>query len=277
MSLLNQLKKNFHLAIKSFSTKSYFFSLGIDFIALILFALLSLTVNIPISRLFQDLEQYLGYLQNVELLSPSMLSSVENIYLALFFLVVAFFFLLFLIVSSTRLFLWRRLTNSKLSMEKYSIRFFRYLKYFGFFLLSILIFFSPILIIIFNQNMAEQVLLRPDRLRAFSVIIIVFILAYLHLYTTFNFLFSKTSKFGVSIKNTYLLGILGLGYFVIPYIYSISVFFALFYLFSFFRFILPMIIIIVIYVAFILAFISFHRLYINKLLVQMYKKYISKK
>lgn len=277
VKLFNFLKKNIVLLKKSISTKSYFYSLAIDVVSLILFVGVLALFLMPAYSALTDIETILSGVTDASQITAQMTETIQNAYsIMVIFSILAIFASLF-VLSATRLFFWRRLLKSRSPSERFSKKVFRYLRHhLGALIFFILFVVIPGIIVASNVSSVADLIMSRERLRAFTIFIVVIMLFYLHLHVLFNYIFAKTSKLFFSFKNSFSLGITQFNYFIVPYL-IIGIFsYAVSYLLFLSRYILSLRFVVIAHIVFFVLAIPVYRLFISKLISILYKKYLSK-
>ncbi len=216
MKAITFLKKNLALLKRSLIPKDILFSLSVDVVSLAAIVGFMMLIFIPIQTSLERFDQNLGAGISADTLSPEMVAAMQSIFYEVLFLFGIFIVGHIFIYSASRLFLWRRLTRSRAPSERWYHRAGRYLRHFGisFFIFLILI-FGPMLAV--SSRASELGAAGSQRIAQVGLLFAVLIFIYIHLNVIFNHLFARSSKVFSSLKNTFTIAFIHIGYFIFPY------------------------------------------------------------
>jgi hypothetical protein len=275
MKPLTFLKKNISLLKYSFDKKQFLHSLGIDVLLILLFVAFVFAFLFPLQNAIDEAAEILPTAVRGDMVEQNALLTLEDIYNRILILGIAFFISTCVAYTATRLFIWRRISKSKAPSELMRKRFGRYVVHFFVILAGIILFmgipFGFILVLARNVEV-----LAPQQVRSLSILMTILLLTLFHLQLIFNRLFALSSKAWISVKQSVNIGFLRINYFIIPYIIGILLFLVAVIPGRLLGFILPGRIHLVVYVLLLLAYVSVMRLYLNKLIAIIQKKFYSK-
>ena len=272
MGFKNYLKKNLSLLKKAIKKKNVISSVSSDATIVVAFLLLFFTLLLPVHGLVQDMEDALVGFQPDDI-SPELMDYAQAMIIKASVFIASFLILMSMIAFFSRLFLWRYLSNVKSASESKKMKVRRYLKYyFSSLMILISMMLVPILLLIINITQLQNLAQNPERMMALSLVILLFIVLYVHLSMVFTKVFAITSKTFYSLGKAFSVGLGEVQYFLLPYlIIVLSVYVIDFLLRGLLTFIPPELSL-AFYAILVFALLTISRLFFSRLIGVLYKK-----
>lgn len=266
------LRKNLSLFKYSLTKSEFLHSYGLDILAVALLFGLSFGFLTPIQHSLDTLQELLPTVVEADNVAPSVIQTLESTYVRIAVLFVIYLILSVMVVSATRLFIWRRLAKSKAPSELLMRRFGRYVVHFLMTVLGIVVFIGiPLLLIIASTKNVQT--LTPEKIQSFAILLATTTLLFMHLYLVFNRVYARSSKAWVSVTKAFSIGLLRINYFILPYVLGFLLLIIVSLIGLLFRSIFPSQVFTVLYVLVFTAYLSVMRLYLNKLIAVVHKKF----
>ncbi|MFP4656530.1 MAG: hypothetical protein ACLFNK_03035 [Candidatus Woesearchaeota archaeon] len=272
MRITTYLKRNYALFQKSLETRKLMVSVLADmFVIAMLFASFYVFIN-PILNIFQDINSVF-----LEASTRGAVPDVETMFMNIILLFIGFVVVLSVSYISSRFFIWRMLSNSRLASERLRNRFNKFAKhYFSTLLLFAGYMLIPGVIIYLSLNSVPNIAEYPERLMAISAFTTLILLFFIHLYTVFNYVFARSSRFFHSINSMISVGINNIQYFVLAYLIFSLLSWLLNLVYAPMNFILPGVVVLVATVLIYLVALGVLRLYLSRLIAVIYKRVYGK-
>lgn len=265
MKLSKFLYKNKVLLQSSLSKERFIASLLTDVFVIVAIVLAYFIFLIPIVEVMAGFESL-----SQEMAPEEALAAVGGVATQMILLFTGYVLLVSVSSISSRLFIWRKLSNAVYRSEKIARKLLRYMKHFaGTLLISISILIVPLLIGFLSVLRVENMAHYPERVLALSVMSLAFILLLAHLLTNFNYAFARSSKITHSYKAAFQVGLSNIHYFILPYLVLFLVVYVVDFISGFLlRGLFSFLVQVIVY----LALLSVLRLYMSRLIAVLYKK-----
>lgn len=268
------MKKNIDLFVNSLDLRRYSLGLAIDFLVVSIIFVISYFSAARIQQLLHRIEEISSLFNVSGDLPNSMIAELEMFFVNIFGIIFVSIILTILLISISRVYLFRKLLNVKSPSEALKRKLFRYMKHFFVSILGFIFFIVlPFVFISINVDSIAQIYANPARFRALVLITALFLFIYQHISFVFNNIFARNPKILKSISDTFNIGILNMGFYVVPYLMLFLIFIVLSFFVSLTRFFVPFRPYLFIVGIFFILIVPLFRLFLMKLTSLLYKKY----
>lgn len=274
MNFFKYLSKNKILLQRSINKKDFMVSFFSDVFVLLSFLGLYFVFLSPAQTLIIDFQN--ASLSQAQL-SDDILVELTSVLYRILVLFISFAIIQTIFIISSRYFMWKRLSNSKLASEKINRKLLKYTKHYFSTLLLVLIFaIIPIILVALSASQIQELAREPERIYALSTVTLMLILMMIHTSGIFNYIFARSSKTFYSLGAAFNIGFLQIKYYILPYMIFGILVYLIDFIFNFFIWAIPFPISNILYFGAFIALATVLRLYLSRLVAILYKKVYSK-